>query len=153
MSRGEQDRRRLATSQEMGELSLGRLLAGEQAQRPLGTVRGEPFRQRLEQLVRRAPGCLVARRADPEKRNLLGWQTFATRFRRHYVVGIGGIVFGLLEMDSSYGILDVQLVLEAERNLLGIADDQQVIGHVPGVGRAGAGSVEREKLLFGLVRL
>ncbi len=52
-----------------------------------------------------------------------------------------------VEVDPADGVLQVQLILETERDRLGVADDQQVIRHLLGVGRAaGADLVADEEV-------
>ena len=53
-------------------------------------------------------------------------------------------------MDAPDGVLDVELVLEAVGDRLGVADDQQVVGHLVGVGRAGADAVPGQEAILGV---
>lgn len=53
-------------------------------------------------------------------------------------------------MNALHCVLHVELVLECKRDRRRVADDQQVVGHIPRAGRAGAGTVASQELLLRL---
>ena len=59
--------------------------------------------------------------------------------------GVVAIGFGMVEVNSPHGILDVELVLHFERNLLRATDNQEEIWELSGIDRARADMVTAEK--------
>ena len=59
---------------------------------------------------------------------------------------------GGLEVEATDRVLHRQLVLELERDTLGTADDEKVVGHLLWVGRAGPLAMSGEKLVLALER-
>src|SRR6185295_17728051 len=70
-------------------------------------------------------------------------------------LGISGVVVGGRKVDAPDRMLDVELVLELERDLLRIADEQQVVRQCLGLRDAGGDAVAPQELalrLAGAVR-
>ena len=51
-------------------------------------------------------------------------------------------------MDAAYRVLDVELRLEAIRDVVGAAHDQQVVRHLVGIGGTGACAVSRQVVIL-----
>lgn len=73
-----------------------------------------------------------------------------TSLGRDHAAGVIVVFFQGVEPNAADGVLHVNLILYVKRNLLGRGDNQQVIGDLVGVGRAGAGAEAREVLLLAL---
>src|SRR4051812_22723959 len=69
-------------------------------------------------------------------------------FGRHDALGVAAVLVGRVEVNAADGVLDVELVLKAVGDRLRVADDQQVVGHLLRVGRAGSGAMAGEEALF-----
>ena len=66
------------------------------------------------------------------------------------VGGVGGVPGDVVEGDAPDGIGDVELVLEAERQQVGSADEQEVVGDHVGIDGAGSGAEAAEERRLGL---
>ena len=65
-------------------------------------------------------------------------------------LGVAGVVIDLVEVDAPDGVLDIQLVLEAVGDGDRVADDEQVVGHLIGVGGSGSHAVSFQELVLAL---
>src|SRR5204862_7227783 len=63
---------------------------------------------------------------------------------------VAGVVLEGVERDPADRVVDVELVLDAVRDLLGGGDQEQVVRPLLGSRGAGAGAEPREVLLLGL---
>ncbi len=70
----------------------------------------------------------------------------------HHASGILGVLFQGSEVNATHGILHVELVLKPVRDLFRIADQEQVIGNLFRVGRAGADPMARQEGGFRFAR-
>jgi hypothetical protein len=61
---------------------------------------------------------------------------------------VTGVLLRRVEVDAAHRVLHVELILDPVGDRLRVADDQQVVGHVVRVGRAGARAVAGEEFLL-----
>ena len=107
--------------------------------------------QRLDQLIGAELSGPVARVADAEENGLPRARLLAG-LRFHNTPGVVSVLLGGLEVDPADSVLHVELVLEAEGNGLGIAHDQQIVGHLLRVRRSRSRAVAGEELRLRFIR-
>ena len=140
MAGREQEGRRLVAAEQVCQPALGRVLAQNGLHLPGRLTFLEWRRQRiaegLDEHGRAEPGRLVIRVAHAEQDGASG-EGDLPLLGGHHAAGISGVLFERVEPDTADGILDVELVLEGERDRLRVADDQQVVRHLLGIGLPG----------------
>lgn len=70
----------------------------------------------------------------------------------HHRSGISVVFLGRIESQASHCKLQVEALLDCEGDLLGTADEQQVVGHAPEIDRSGGRAVPGEELDLRLTR-
>jgi hypothetical protein len=147
---GEQQRRRGAAEQPRERLVCGRL-AGDLFDRPAGQLWDlrQQVGERGDQRGRARLGRVVVGVGDREERQP-AVEREGLRLGSDDAAGVMRVLLDGVEADPPDRILDADLRLEAERDLLRVADEQQVIGHLLRIRRARAGAVAREELLLAL---
>ncbi len=152
MGSGEQEIRRLRSTQERCQVSLGGIVAENPPGLPAGAVRLHPVGQGSGQAVDADVGNRIARIARGEE----GRPAAPRRgrlFRRHHGGGVARVLLQGVEADPPHRTLDIELVLKLVGNDGGVADDQQVIRHALRHGRPGDDAVPIQEGPLGILRL
>jgi len=146
---GEQQRRRVPSPEEPGQPLLGRLLAEMGLHRPVGPLAADLFGEWDHQLAGAQRGGRVAGVSRREEVGSSSRDTVAC-LRGDDGAGVARVLLDRVEVKAADRILHVELVLEGVGDLLGPADEEQVVRDVVGIGRSRSGALAGQELLLGL---
>src|SRR5215510_14680519 len=137
------------TPQQAGETPARRFVSEYGLQRPGALLLGHLLGQWRDQLISAQLRRLVAAIAHDEEHRSAG-QRELTRLGHHHTARVLGILLYSVEMNAAHGVLHIELILKAIGDGLGVADEEQIIGHLLWVGWPRACAVARQERLLRL---
>ena len=156
---GKQERRRVIPAEQPAQAGLVGLLVHAGSHLPCRLVGGKVRGQRLDQVLGAETGGGIPIVSDAEERGLAGQRPRLARklarlggHDRLRVAGVAVERVRPVEPEAAHGVLHVELILEAEGDLLGAGQDQQIVRCPGWVHRARLAARVAQPAVLGVAR-